>query len=182
MNHEYQLSKNILGQVSVKYDCVKCGERLKSPIADAGKKDNCPNCLAQFTVPGLEEKQRIDTERALAACNKEISAEKIRQQRIARERQEHIDKLAKEEERRKRVAEQLRYEEERPQSQMTQVRNCPFCAEEILAAATKCKHCGEFLDGRASKTQVQDKGNSGCNQIIIIAFGIVLAVIILAFF
>lgn len=25
---------------------------------------------------------------------------------------------------------------------------CPACAEEILAAAIKCKHCGEFLDGR----------------------------------
>ncbi len=26
------------------------------------------------------------------------------------------------------------------------VRKCPFCAEEILAGAKKCKHCGEFVD------------------------------------
>jgi TM2 domain-containing membrane protein YozV len=24
--------------------------------------------------------------------------------------------------------------------------NCPFCAEEILVGAKKCKHCGEFVD------------------------------------
>jgi hypothetical protein len=26
------------------------------------------------------------------------------------------------------------------------VRKCEFCAEEILAEAKKCKHCGEFVD------------------------------------
>src|SRR5687768_11693359 len=34
---------------------------------------------------------------------------------------------------------------------MDEVTRCPWCAEEILAAAKKCKHCGEFLtsDGSA---------------------------------
>jgi len=33
-----------------------------------------------------------------------------------------------------------------PARQVMAVRRCPFCAEEILAAAIKCKHCREIID------------------------------------
>lgn len=36
-----------------------------------------------------------------------------------------------------------------PQDQPT--KPCPYCAETILAAALKCKHCGEFLVARCQK-------------------------------
>jgi len=32
-----------------------------------------------------------------------------------------------------------------------QTMDCPYCGEEILAKAKKCKHCEEFLDGRSSE-------------------------------
>lgn len=38
----------------------------------------------------------------------------------------------------------------------TSTHPCPFCAEPILLAARKCKHCGEFLDEVSPKT-VADK-------------------------
>ena len=25
-------------------------------------------------------------------------------------------------------------------------KNCPYCSEQILSTAKKCKHCGEFMD------------------------------------
>jgi hypothetical protein len=31
-------------------------------------------------------------------------------------------------------------------------RKCSFCAEEILADAKKCKHCGEFVNETISKS------------------------------
>ncbi len=30
-------------------------------------------------------------------------------------------------------------------------KSCPVCAEEILAEAVKCKHCGEYLEGRRGR-------------------------------
>ena len=34
----------------------------------------------------------------------------------------------------------------------SETKTCPFCAEEILVAAVKCKHCGEFLPDSAVTT------------------------------
>ena len=33
---------------------------------------------------------------------------------------------------------------------MEEVKKCPYCSEEILATAKKCKHCGEWLNNNVS--------------------------------
>jgi Zn-finger nucleic acid-binding protein len=197
-----EIKKHLFGQHTVSYDCPHCGAGLSSPISDAGKADYCPDCRMQFVVPGQKEAIRIQEEQQLAAQKAQADAEKRREQaaqRAAFEQQtRRLEQHKKETERtasrqaeldRQRADEDIR--ELQLIGQPSQTRRCPFCAEEILAAARKCKHCGEFLDGRrramhAAPAQpvpvyVRSGGQGGCGLIVIIALGIVLGVLFLAF-
>lgn len=44
---------------------------------------------------------------------------------------------------------------------ISKFKNCAFCGEEILVSAIKCKHCGEFTDGRATPKQGPDELSGG---------------------
>jgi len=50
-----------------------------------------------------------------------------------------------------------------------QTKNCPFCGEEILAVAKKCKHCGEWLDkaenvNKSAPSQEIKKGETSTSK------------------
>lgn len=44
---------------------------------------------------------------------------------------------------------------------MNETKNCPYCGEEILAGARKCKHCGEWLEEEAKPKPVSVVMNDG---------------------
>ncbi len=50
-NLHVEVRKGLWGGHKVHYDCPLCGDRLVSPLSDAGKAESCPNCKSEFIVP-----------------------------------------------------------------------------------------------------------------------------------
>lgn len=71
---------------------------------------------------------------------------------------------------------------------MTDTKMCPYCSEEIMAGAKKCKHCGEFIDStlrtakeKEQKEVVVKSENSGLVTVLIVLGIIALLSAILGF-
>jgi DNA-directed RNA polymerase subunit RPC12/RpoP len=148
---------------------------LKSPIDDAGKPEACPQCGSKYVVPGEVERDRIRKEEAAAEGAKQRAKEQREEAQRKRKAYEAEQLAAL---KAQRLAEQ--------ELAATATRRCPYCGEEILVVATKCKHCGEFLNGERRQpgippTVIVKRGDDGCSLVIIIALGIVLGVVLLMF-
>jgi len=62
------------------------------------------------------------------------------------------------------------------------MRICPYCGENILEAARKCKHCGEFLDQALERKEITKQGGlRGATICFVVGFGIMFFIPILFF-
>lgn len=181
MTQRFELKKRLLGGYSVVYDCPHCKCGLKSSLDEAGLKDTCPECGRTFVVPGSVDKERVRNEHQERERERQEKSESKRKQMAKEKAKRKLDKAAYE------LADEIppiteAFKPEKPPvatQASDKTRTCPYCAEQILAAAKKCKHCGEFLDKSVQRERQKAQGNDGCSQIIVIALGIVLAILLL---
>jgi hypothetical protein len=141
-----KIKRRLLGGYVASYHCPHCSSSLNSPLDDAGKSDTCPQCGASFVVPGADERAWIEAEKAAAMENKRKAA-------IAAKDNKGRSQTSREP--KPSVAAPNQSDADRHGSQHNTTvadtsrpisRRCPFCGEEILNIAKKCKHCGEFLN------------------------------------
>ena len=155
MSSNFQIKKSLLGSYNISYNCPHCSTLLKSPLDDAGNTDTCPQCQRQLVVPGAAERDQIRTSEKLDADKKKREEELQRQKKLKEQIGKESERVRQYEEDKRRAVAEARLNAERRESQQSQTQACPYCGEEILAIAKKCKHCGEFLDKSLHEAAVQ---------------------------
>lgn len=85
----HTVKQHALTGATVHYECRQCQTALHSKLAEAGERENCPQCGVGFIVPGLQTK--TDEAKRLAAQSKATKeADRMKQaaERIERDRRQ----------------------------------------------------------------------------------------------
>lgn len=177
--------------------CSGCGKKIKVSEKHAGKKGKCPVCKNLVIIPKreLDKSERITLHGSLP--QKESTTLCARCLKTLKENDPKADfkgevvcvecyaLYSSKEDKSSLCANS----ESNPASQgrggerneveggksPEEGKRCPYCAEVILKAATKCKHCGEFLDMKpavGAKTTVETNVKQGALIGAVVCFSI----------
>ena len=126
-----------------------CGQKIKVSEKYAGKKGKCPRCKQVIEIPKTSDSVPStvshediprNTDNAINELDTAIG-EMLEHQESASKEAGPLDGL---------LGEMVEQQQSAPEQNLIAentkpTKPCPYCGENILAIANKCKHCGEFL-------------------------------------
>ena len=144
---EMPVGDNSSQKDAVQISCPKCGKQYRVATKNLNKKLTCQECGSELSNNDNDTKLTSENTNLIhfkcSQCKQELEAPEIMrgktilchhcQSSVTVEMTEHQPEASEEEE-----SIQFRLKKE--------TKDCPYCGEEILEVAKKCKHCGEFLD------------------------------------
>ena len=123
----------------VRFNCQHCGHRIIVPDEYAGMKERCPDCSQVNVVPSSSVKEIDEIDNTIGKMlEQDASVSSLHSVELPQQ-----DTMAE------------------------GTKKCPYCAETILAVASKCKHCKSDLTLRQSNTnQTATRQCPKCKMIV----------------
>lgn len=133
----------------IKFHCSKCNKKIAVPDESIGKRCQCPKCKTISVVPDTSSSTEMPATNNLihfkcSQCKQELEAPEVMRGKTILCHHCQANTVVSEHE-----LEPSENDEPMPFKLKEQTKDCPYCGEEILEKAIKCKHCGEFLESNA---------------------------------
>ncbi len=137
----------------IRTSCTQCGSNLSAPPGLAGKTVKCPKCEHPIVVPAADAGvMSADVVEAQATADP-LANDPLANDPLANDPLASAPLAG--------AADPLGTSSNPMMSAASPMQVCPHCTSQIPAAASKCRHCGEFVKAKMAATRGEDTEKMG---------------------